>query len=150
MVVEGLKMKIEVTTEPEKDDIQDVLNGLIKYNRSILGNEIKNTELACFSYKDNGEKSGGIVGRVQGNWLLIKYLWVDETLKGQGIGSELITQMEKSAVELGCEYSLVDTFSFQARPFYEKHGYECTFTLDNYLISHKRHYLVKEFPPQTE
>ncbi len=137
-------MKFDITTEPTKEDVQDILNGLIQFNLSKIKKKVTKTELACFSYKENGEKSGGIVGKVMANWLEIKYLWVDETLTKQGIGSELLTRMERAAIDLGCEFSLVDTFSFQARPFYEKNGYVCQLTLDNYLVTHERHYLVKK------
>ena len=48
-------------------------------------------------------------------------------------------------VEKSCNLvsALVDTFSFQARPFYEKHGYECQMVLDNYPVDTSIAYLTK-------
>lgn len=36
----------------------------------------------------------------------------------------LILALEQAARERGCTHAHLDTFSFQARPFYEKLGYE--------------------------
>ncbi|MGL4930048.1 MAG: GNAT family N-acetyltransferase, partial [Plesiomonas sp.] len=36
-----------------------------------------------------------------------------------------------------------DTFSFQARPFYEKQGYRSVMTLTDSPIHHERYYLTK-------
>lgn len=44
----------------------------------------------------------------------------------------------------GCKYAFVDTFSFQAPAFYEKHGYREVFTLEDYPYTEKRHYYTKD------
>jgi ribosomal protein S18 acetylase RimI-like enzyme len=41
----------------------------------------------------------------------------------RGVGRELMAQAEARAVERGCHAAWLDTFSFQARSFYEKLGY---------------------------
>lgn len=45
--------------------------------------------------------------------------------------------------QCGCKYAFVDTFSFQAPAFYEKHGYREVFTLEDYPYTEKRHYYTK-------
>ena len=50
-------------------------------------------------------------------------LWVDERCRGQGLGSMLLRAAENAAREKGCYYLCLGTIDFQARPFYEKHGY---------------------------
>ena len=32
----------------------------------------------------------GLIGETFGNWLSIKYLWVSEELRGEGIGSAIL------------------------------------------------------------
>ena len=53
---------------------------------------------------------------------------------------------EEEAKRMGCLHALVDTFSFQARPFYEKQGYRLQMTLDDFpMKGMQRHYLSKAF-----
>lgn len=42
----------------------------------------------------------------------------------------------------------LDTFDFQARPFYERHGYEVFGTLDDYPPGHSRFFLRKDLALQ--
>ena len=46
-----------------------------------------------------------------------------EALRGQGLGSRLLLAAEDLAVSRGCRGSCLGTFDFQARTFYERHGY---------------------------
>ena len=69
---------------------------------------------------------------------------VSKELRGKHIGSELLKAAEDEAVKRGCKYAFVDTFSFQAPEFYTKHGYKDVFALEEYPVSGKRHYYIKE------
>ena len=136
-------MKIRVTDSPTSAEIEELQDNLTEYNLQHL--EIKEKKsLALFATNDQEEKIGGITGHTFGNWLLIKYLWVHESQRGSGLGSQLLRQMEAIAVERGCCLALVDTFFFQAKPFYEKQGYQTQMTLDHYPKTSKRHYLTKQ------
>jgi len=135
-------MDIEITTQPTQSDIDEIRNGLRQHNKPHLEG-IFHTDLACYSYKVNGDKSGGLVGEIWGDWLIIKFLWVDKELGGNGIGSELLVKAESYAIEHGCHSSFLDTFSFQAKPFYVRHGYNVEMVLKNHPISSERYYLTK-------
>ena len=50
---------------------------------------------------------------------------------------------ERYAIEKGGTDSFLETFSFQARPFYEKLCYRVFGTLDNYPEGHTYYYLTK-------
>lgn len=65
----------------------------------------------------NGKKLAGLTGETFGKWLCIKYLFVDEKIRGRNIGSMLMVEAEKETLRRGCKYSFVDTFSFQAPGF---------------------------------
>ena len=87
---------------------------------------------------------GGLIGVRKGDWLNIDYLWVSETVRGSGVGSKLIKTAEEEARRKGCKHALVDTASFQARPFYEKQGYRLQMSLQDYPYEGmQRHYLAK-------
>ena len=73
----------------------------------------------------------GIVGLIRGKWLSIEYLWVAVSERGQGLGSELLSELESYAKKQGCHSSMLNTTSFQAKPFYKKHGHETQMVLDD-------------------
>jgi GNAT superfamily N-acetyltransferase len=84
----------------------------------------------------------GLSGETYCGWLVIKYLWVRDDLRRRGVGRELMAYAEARAVERACYLAWLDTFSFQARAFYEKLGYEEFGALD-YPPTHKRHFMKK-------
>ncbi|KAG1715848.1 hypothetical protein ID866_1291 [Astraeus odoratus] len=90
---------------------------------------------------------GGLIGVRKGDWLNIDFLWVSDTVRGTGVGSQLIKTAEEEARRKGCKHALVDTVSFQARPFYEKQGYQLQMSLQDYppvtTTFSKRNFLVK-------
>ena len=146
-------MKTRITAAPTLDEIETVKAGLRAYNKNFIPqNSFK--ELGIFIEDESGNKSGGLIGETVGNYLMIKYLWVDESRRGQDCGTHLIRQAEEEAMARGCRYALVDTFSFQARPFYERQGYECKMTLEEFIAdirplpeleaTHQRFYLTKK------
>jgi hypothetical protein len=51
--------------------------------------------------------------------------------------------LEQEAKRLGCKHAHVDTYSFEARPFYERRGYELFATLEDYPKGHRKHFLKK-------
>ena len=53
-----------------------------------------------------------------------------DSLRGHSYGSMLMDEAERIARERGCAGSWLTTFTFQARGFYEKLGYELFGELD--------------------
>jgi GNAT superfamily N-acetyltransferase len=91
----------------------------------------------------DGKVVGGIDGLAFGGWVCIKIMWVAPALRSEGHGGRLLGRLEEEAVRLGCRNAHVDTYSFEARPFYEKHGYEMFATLDEFPPGHQKHFLRK-------
>lgn len=54
-----------------------------------------------------------------------------------GYGSILLNTVENEAKAMGGYLSILDTFDFQAKDFYLKHGYQIYAELDNYPPGHK-------------
>jgi len=136
-------MKYIITDNPKEEDIKIILNNLIQYNLSHI--ELKEVKpLAIFVNDENSNQIGGISAETHGNWLEISFLWVDENLRGEKVGSKLLKDVEAEALKRGCKYSFVNTFSFQAKDFYLKSGYKEVFTLEEYPLTSKRHYFVKQ------
>jgi len=66
---------------------------------------------------------GGAIGRTCGECCELRQLWVADSHRGCGMGTRLVREIERSARERGCRLLYLETFSFQAKPFYEKIGY---------------------------
>lgn len=147
-------MRTRMTDAPTAADITDIVDGLRGYNKGFIP-EQSFRDLAIFIEDEQGKKQAGIIAETVGNWLKIIYLWVDESLRGQDIGTQLLHDAEQEAIARGCQYAMVDTFSFQARPFYERHGYHMQMALEDYITdtrapadapsTHTRFYLTKRF-----
>ncbi len=135
-------MQLNVTDNVTHQDLDEVRLGLNTFNSRFINiDELK--AIGVFIKDDAGRKLAGLTGSTSGNWLRIDMLWVSDELRGQGAGSQLMLAAEQEARARGCIYAQVDTASFQARPFYEKLGYQLRFSLDNYPREHQRHYLSK-------
>ena len=139
-------MEYTLDTEPSESDINEVRAGLIKHNTPFLEG-IPKSQVGYYAMEE-GVKVGGVIADLWGNWLLIKFLWVDDSMRGKQVGSQLLQRLEKYAQSQGCTSSLVDTLSFQAKPFYEKHGYQCQMVLENYPLDSSLAFLTKSLTKQ--
>ncbi|AFS70566.1 GNAT family N-acetyltransferase [Exiguobacterium antarcticum] len=92
---------------------------------------------------------GGIYGEIYWGWLEIEFLYLPDSLRAQGLGSQLLNQIETLARPSGVERVLVTTFSFQAYAFYEKHGYETTGVIPDYPPGFSHYTLVKHLVPSS-
>ena len=90
-----------------------------------------------------GEVLGGLLGVIWGRWLQVAVLWVAEAVRGEGHGAALLAAAEAYASERGCIGVGLDTFSFQARPFYERQGYRVFAIQADYPPGHARFFLEK-------
>lgn len=135
-------MEFETTNNVSEKDQNAVFQGLLKYNRSHLGDS-EPEDLGIYLRNEEGMVTAGLVGNTFGLWLTVRYLWISEELREQGIGSRLLLKAEETAKERGCRYVFLDTFSFQAPDFYKKYGYTEVLTLENYPVDGKRHYFTK-------
>lgn len=136
-------MTLIITKIINPDDQQELFAGLRQYNQQYL-DAAQFGDLGVYSRDAQGVMQGGLIAKRKGNWLCIEYLWVSEATRGRGLGSELMQEAEQQAQALGCSHLLVDTFSFQALPFYQKLGYQLQMSLPDFPhAGMQRHYLSK-------
>jgi ribosomal protein S18 acetylase RimI-like enzyme len=76
-----------------------------------------------FVHDKSNNTVGGLTGQILFTSLHIKFLWLSESIRGNGIGSELIKRIEKEVVNCCAANIYLDTFTFQAPKFYERLGY---------------------------
>ena len=78
------------------------------------------------------------------NIVYVDILWVDEQYRKHGLGTQLLNEIEKIAIEEKCRLIHLDTFDFQAKDFYIKQGYEVFGVLEACPANHCRYYLKKK------
>jgi GNAT superfamily N-acetyltransferase len=121
-----------------------VLNGLVEFN-SIHAAPAK-AEALCVALREaSGEVIGGLFGKTIYDWLAIELLFVPEHLRRSGTGTRLLALAEEQARESGCIGAWLDTFSFQARGFYERLGYSVVGTIPDHPIGGSRYIMVKRW-----
>ncbi len=136
-------MQITVEDHPHEDDLAAVGQGLAEFNASHTGRPGAFTPLVITVRDDDGTLRGGLIGGTYWDWLFIKILWLDESLRGQGAGSRLVGMAEQIAIERGCHAAHLDTMSFQAPDFYRKLGYTVYGQLDDMPPGHSRLFMQK-------
>jgi len=88
---------------------------------------------------------GGLTAATYWSWLEIDTLWLHAALRQQGYGRHLLLRAEQLAIQRGCRFAHLSTFSFQARGFYEKYGYYVVGQLTDYPPGTTYFWLRKDF-----
>jgi ribosomal protein S18 acetylase RimI-like enzyme len=86
---------------------------------------------------------GGLLGHIRWRWLYVAKLWISASHRGAGHGIELMAAAEAHARVRDCLGVYLDTFDYQARPFYEKLGYTIFGTLEGYPPGYRQYHLAK-------
>ena len=102
-----------------------------------------------FVKTDEGEILGGLLGYIWARWLYISILAIKEPFRGKGYGTELMRWAEEYALARGCTNAWLSTFSFQARPLYERLGYMMFGKLDDYPQGHSLFFMTKRLAMST-
>lgn len=132
-----------ITTErPDPKDAAVVRNGIYAFNNRNYGE--KPGFFTVILKSNNGVVYGGLTAYVHSDSIFIDILWVDDALRGQGYGSKILKAAEKEAIRRGIPHATVDTFDFQAEPFYKKNGYYDIGVIKNYVLGFDRFFLRKD------
>ena len=130
---------VEKDASPE--DAKAVVDGLNAYNSAYV--QYDNRDLKIFLRDGDGRVAGGLLGNTVFGWLHVSMLWLSDEARRQALGSQLLAMAEDEARIRGCKYVFLNTFSFQARPFYEKLGYECIATQEDFPLGHESYTMKK-------
>ena len=136
-----------ITVEPEpSDEVREaVLAGLRSFNRRHA--EPPGFAPLVVSARDaSGTIVGGLVGLTGWTWLHVDLLWVDDAHRGASVGTRLLHAAEQEAASRGVRHVDLDTFDFQAKPFYERAGYSVFGILEDYPPGHTRYFMRKDLP----
>ena len=134
----------QVAFEPSLEDAtrRVIVDSLDSFNMRATG--VREFFPVTFVVRgERGEVLGGLLGHLWGGWLQVNVLWVAEEIRGLGYGTRLLESAETYARSKGAIGAVLDTHSFQARPFYERLGYEVFSTLEGYPLGHAKYSLKK-------
>ena len=76
-------------------------------------------------------------------WLFVNWLWVADSYREHGVGSQPMAGAEAAARAQGCRAAYLDTFTFQAPKFYEQLGYREFGRLNDFPPGHARIWFSK-------
>lgn len=139
-------MKDYIIRESNSEEADLIVDRIVEYNLSKvpLKQQVSLLWINRVIEDTNGEIIAGIRSKMYcWNCLYIDVLWIKEEYRKEGLGSKLLREVEKIAKEKGCHLIHLDTFDFQAKDFYVKHGYEVFGTLDECPQGHKRYFMKK-------
>lgn len=134
----------EVTLSPEvsPEERATIVDGLVTYNAQH-GYPWPWQDLEFVLRDAHGRIIGGMLAETNAGWCFLKGLWVDAAHRRQGHGRRLVEATESAARSRGCIGVYLDTYSFQARPFYERLGYSVFGVLPEMPPGGARYYLAK-------
>lgn len=140
-------MKIDVTDTPSESELAAISEGLTAFNAIDVGPSGRQP-LAVLIRDDAGKTIGGISGYTAWGWLFTQWLFVPETLRGQGMAGKLLDAAEQEASARGCFGAWIDTFNPQALKAYQRQGYAIFGELPDFPAGRSRFFLQKKLSPR--
>ncbi|MDJ0391436.1 GNAT family N-acetyltransferase [Roseomonas sp. E05] len=143
-----MRPDIAFSTDSKGPEAEAVLRGLRRHRAAALAGRPGGTaaQPLCFFHRDRaGEVRAGLVAELALDWLFIDKFWVDEGLRGQGLGTALLAAAEAEARRHGAVGVHLYTSSFQAPDFYRGHGFREIGRLEGRPAGHDRFWFAKRF-----
>lgn len=135
-------LRITVESQPSEEDVGFIEDHLDAFNMTTT-RMYDYQPLAIFVRDAEGALLGGLTGFTWGKCLKVSVLWLSEPLRHQGYGARLLAAAEREAMARGCRQAMLETHSFQAPAFYERHGYVRCGAADDFPAGH-REYLYQK------
>ncbi|MEM1237928.1 MAG: GNAT family N-acetyltransferase [Pseudomonadota bacterium] len=126
--------------EPDNEVFADYVSRFAEYNAGLSGWSMQTFSLV---QRDGDRIVAGVRGHVYLGALEVSGLWLDEDVRGSGLGARLLASLEAEARRRGARRATLWTYSWQAQVFYEKQGYR-EYGRFNYPDGHARIDMQKE------
>jgi len=144
------EMVLLLSTGENPDVRKEIHEGIKAFNDAISEPHRKARKggvrpLLVILRDQNGRLLGGLIADTYWSWLDVDDFWLNEKVRGGGLGRLMLHTAEKEAISRGCLYAKIETFSFQARGFYEKCGYQVIGRLDQYPPGGSFFWMRKDF-----
>jgi len=120
---------------------REISKELRAYNVAAVGKS--NYRPLTLTIRQRGKIVAGLAAETFFGWMFVSLLWVSERYRGKGFGVSLIQAAEAEARSRGVRNVYLDSFSFQAPPFYAKLGYREFGRLKEFPAGHDRVWMTK-------
>lgn len=129
---------------PRPEDIQILGDAIMKQATKKKG--FNPLDFFAFFIRD---QHNTIVGGCNGNTLYgclyIDQVWVSDSLRNQGFGTQLVQAAIQYGKDNGCTFAAVNTMDWEALGFYQKLGFTIEFERHGFLNNSVFYFLRKEF-----
>lgn len=119
-----------------------IRTGLIAYNAQKAGAP-RYRRLVLSARDGKGRIVGGLTGELYWNVLFVELLWLQDAVRGAGLGEKLMREAERHARRAGKDLVYLNTFTFQAPGFYRKLGFRSIGRIRDYPRGESRIFFVK-------
>lgn len=113
--------------EPDDEMYESISERFTAYNAS---NSTWDFKSFCFVHREDERVIAGGRGIINMGALEVRGLWVDESLRGEGLGARILAAIELEARRRGAKRAMLCTYSWQAQSFYERAGYSVFSTFE--------------------
>ena len=139
------QLRLRRSARKDSERIEELIGEYYLELVPVLDGFSKEEEAVCKKIVD---KDGNIIAGCTGyifHWgcMYVDDMWVDEKYRRQGLGSIALQAVEAVAESKGCHLIMLGTWDFQAKPYYQKHGYEVFSTLKDCPAGHEDYQLAK-------
>ena len=142
--------ELRISFEPHNNGPkQFIVNGVDNFNIAKTGTAAY-YPVQYYLRDSDDEVLGGLLGYTWGDWMHINHVWVAEPARGRGYAREMMAAAEAYAQKRNCIGAYLETYSFQARPMYEKLGYKVVGQIDNMPPGHTHYFMKKEFAKSSD
>lgn len=129
---------------PWTEEEEALVRAGFKRHSEAAGFTLKDKEPVCIVlHNDDDEMAATLKGEISFNWLYVDILYVDDAYRDKNYGTELMMAAEKLAKAKNLAGIHLHTLSWQAKPFYEKLGFELFGVLPDIVPGENRFYFLK-------
>jgi GNAT superfamily N-acetyltransferase len=134
---------LNITIESPDEAVTGQIHASLRaFNRAAVERSAR--EVFSVALRDaEGRLEGALIASIRFDVLNIQDLFIEELHRHGRYGARLIAMAETEARKRGAQLACVMTFSWQARPFYEKQGYEVFAELPFQNGTHALYWLKK-------
>lgn len=136
-------MRLVADENPRAEDEDAIRVRLRAYNLDRTQFAGPSGSFAVLIRDDGDETIGGVWTRFGYGWMFVSLLFVPESLRGTGLGRDLMQRVETHARDRKLHGIYLDTFTHQAPGFYKKLGFEEFGALENFPDASYRHFFAK-------
>jgi len=136
-------MPIDFTIDESKETFDSLLEGMKAFNLRAVG--IGGAQRFNVAARDDtGKIVGGVAATLSADSMYLDIVWADDSVRGHGHGRRMMEMIEAEGRKRGASDAWLYTMSWQARPFYEKLGYECVGETPYLGERHRRYFMWKK------